>query len=150
MGNKKSEMLVIVNKRASLVELPGRPHEDTEKKHAFWKDCDNPELIVGKKLLPGENSVPSDYWDAIKGHKAVKMLLAVKILKNKGVGKARSLADGLDALEKHEAIKQIHKCTSTQILNDWAKKTSDSGLSKRCKARIGELIEDQGKEEVSE
>lgn len=143
MGNE--EMLIIKNKRASLVELPGKPHPDTKKPHVYWKTCEDLELIAGKKLLPGENNVPPEYWEAIKGLRIVKMFQAAGILKKKGFGVAKSLGDGLDSLEKHEALLKIHKCSVVQVLNDWADKTKDDSLKKACKNRIEELIEDQDK-----
>lgn len=147
MGN--TEMLIIKNKRASLVELPGRPHPDTKKQHAYWKTCEDLELISGKKLLPGENNVPPEYWEAIKTHRTVKMFQATGILEEKGKGIAKSYADGLDSLEKHEALMRIHKCSVIKVLNDWANKTTNDSLKKACKKRIEEIINKQN-EEVKE
>jgi len=124
------ETIVIVNKRASLVQLPGELSPTGEVKHN------------GHDLMPGENDVPKSYWDKVKSHKVVKMYLnsAVGILQEKGTGKAKRYADGLDSLEKHEAIRQIAKCDQVQILKDWKDGTNQKTLKTACTKRIKLLM----------
>ena len=120
--------LVIINTRPCLIVLPS------------WEESGKPELVDGLKLLPGENDCPNDYWNFCKKNKTVKMYLACDYLKNKGEGKALMLSDGLDALDKHEALVKIAGCTKPQILKDWANKTQDSTLKARCEKRIKEVL----------
>jgi hypothetical protein len=134
--SKKEETLIIENTRAALVELPGI----VDKEGTVQQD--------GVKLIPGENDVPVKEWNRVKNHKTVKMYMApgIGILIEKGPGRARKLSDGLDSLEKHEALLQIAKCNHVQILQDWAGKTKDDFLIKKCRSRIDEIVKTQGSE----
>ena len=131
---KTKTMVIIMNHRASGVELPGKLSDSS---HAIHN---------GQMLLPGENNVERIEWDRVKKNKTVKMYLACDILEYKGEGIAHSLGDGLDALEKHEALKKVAQCSSVKILNDWKSKTSDKSIAKKCNEKINELIEAQGNE----
>lgn len=123
----KKSTLVIENNRAALIELPGELNDQ------------NIPIREGFKLMPGENDVPKEEWERIKNHKMVKEYCDLDYIVEKGTGKARKLSDGLNALEKHEAIMQIARCDSPRILNDWSEKTTDPGLKKRCSERALEI-----------
>lgn len=125
----KTKTVVIENKRASLIELPGVVNDEGVP------------LEAGIKLLPGENTVDAKEWDRVKSHCVVKMYCSsevgyLKVLE-KEVGK--SLSEGLDALSKKDAIAQIEKCESPEIISDWKASTENEFYAAHCATRIKEL-----------
>lgn len=134
----KPPNLVIVNTRAGAINLP-----DWKQPKDGKPAREDPSPEEGITLLPGENNCPADYWDYCKTQRTVQMYMAEGFIKNKGEGIARSLADGLDALERHEANARIAKCKEPRILKDWADKTTDKGLRNRCLKRIDEALAEQ-------
>lgn len=129
------ETVVVDNKRASGIGLPGTVTPEGVTTH------------YGMRLLPGENDVPADEWERIRTHKAVKMLLDQDILIDKGSGKAKKLTDGLDALEKFEALAQIEKCTVPKILELWYSKTEKIDLRNKIQERLNVLEIEKDKKE---
>jgi hypothetical protein len=96
-----------------------------------------------QKLLPGENDVDSAYWNKVKGNPAVKQWLAVKLLKNNGEGKARSIIASLDNLAPDVALRHIGNCENVGLLNDWKAGTKGAGLRKAIEERILEVVASQ-------
>lgn len=125
------ENRVIEVTEARMIELPTVHH----KTHGFDR---------ARRLIPGENDVPAWVWEEAKKRKAIAMWIACGILKDKGKGTAKSLADGLNNLTQSEAMKQIAKCGEVKILNDWKASTKNTKLKKACNDRIDELIEAAG------
>lgn len=129
--------LVIRVTEPRLVELPNvQPKLDTDGN--VLEDG-----YVGYRLKPGENDVPSAYWDRITHHKGVKILLACKTLVNEGPGKAKSLVNNLDELAPDTALKHIGNCENVAVLNDWKAGTQTLGYKQAIDERIGELVAGQ-------
>ena len=129
--------LVIRNTEPRLVELPSvQPKVDGKGK--VLEDG-----YTGYRLAPGENDVPSGYWERITHHKGVKMLLACKTLVNEGEGKARSLVNNLDELSPDTALKHVGNCENVAVLNDWKAGTQTLGYRQAIDERIAELIAGQ-------
>jgi hypothetical protein len=118
---------VIENKRASMVELPGKLNEH--------------DLVVKKGLMlaPGENAVPEAEWKRVREHRTVKMYLNAGILKDLGQGEAKPLGIGLDALTKPDAMRKIAGCNSVEILKKWHLDTNDRALKIACTKQINSL-----------
>lgn len=95
------------------------------------------------QLLPGENDVPSEYWDKIKSNPAVKQWLAVKLLKNLGEGIAKSIIASLDNLAPDVAMRHIGKCENVAILNEWKAGAKGRALRKAISERILEVVASQ-------
>lgn len=129
------EMVVIEVKRASAIGLPGLLNKEGIT------------LDYGVRLLPGENDVPKDIWERVRTHKTVKMYLDCDILFDHGPGKARKLTDGLDALEKFQAIAQIEKCDAPKILKDWYSKTSKIDLRNKLQDKLTAIEAEKSKKE---
>ncbi len=129
--------IVILNKKPRLVELPNVPPKVSKNGKV------EREGFTAYRLLPGENDVPSEYWDLVKGNPGVKILLATEIIKNKGEGKAKTLLAGLDNLSGDVALKHVGNCENIQVLNDWKSGTENLGLRKAIDERVLELIANQ-------
>ena len=123
---KPTKNLVINVNRPSMVELPA----------CYVDGVSYPSL----QMLPGENNVSEAQWRAAKSNPAIKIWIQCNILENKGVGKAKSLSEGLDALTQQEAETRITKCDAVPILRDWRESSSRPALQALCKERIDELI----------
>lgn len=123
------KMVVIEVTKPRGVGLPGKVTEEGVTTH------------YGLRLLPGENNVPVNEWERVRTHKTVKMYLDAGILLDKGPGKAKKLNQGLDALEKFEAIAQIEKCNIPQILDDWYTKTEKIDLRNKLQEKLQTLKE---------
>lgn len=96
-----------------------------------------------QQLLPGENDVDSAYWDKVKGNTAVKQWLAVRLLKNRGEGKATSIIASLDNLAPDTALRHIGKCENVKLLNEWKASTKGRALRKAISERILEVVASQ-------
>ncbi len=129
--SKEGTNLIIENTRASMVELPGQLNGEGVP------------VKLGMRLIPGQNNVPESEWNRVQNNKAVRMYVETKILIDKGPGKAKSFAEGLDVLEKHEALKQIHKCTDATIVRGWMDQTESPDYAKSCRDRIDAIIADK-------
>lgn len=130
MVKKEDKTIIVINLRASAVELPGELAKDGTPLHN------------GKMLLPGENDVNEEYWNrTCKNHHVVKMYMdsVPPILATKTGGKAKSLDKGLDSLEKHEALMKIAQCDEIKILSKWASNTENDSLKNACNKRIKEV-----------
>jgi hypothetical protein len=128
------EMVVVENTRASGIGLPGELSPDGTT------------VNYGLRLLPGENDVPAEEWERVRKNKTVKMYLDQDILIDKGKGKAKKLTDGLDALEKHEALKQIAKCEAPKILENWYSKTEKINLRNKIQEKLAAIAADEEKD----
>jgi len=129
--------LVIRNTEPRLVELPAIPPVVTKAGKVTR------EGFVAFRLKPGENDVPSEYWELVVKHKAVKIWLACKTLVNEGEGTAKSLVNNLDALGPEAALKHIGNCENVSVLNDWKAGTQTLGYKRAIDERIAELIAGQ-------
>ena len=123
--------LVIENTEPRLVELPDvEPKGDNAGYTAY-------------KLSPGENDVPSEYWDAIVSNPGVKICLAVGTIKNNGEGKATSILADLSKIPQQAALRHIGRCDKVALLTQWARGTEGRGLLKAIEERKLELIASQ-------
>jgi hypothetical protein len=127
--------LVIVNTRPTLVELPDVKTQIDDDDGNLLAEGWNPQ-----RLLPGENNVSADYWDAVKGNPGVKVLLAAGYLRNQGQGVARAILDTLDSLPMDEAKKQIGKCIDMALLTKWGDTTKRDPLKRLITERKQELV----------
>ncbi len=96
--------------------------------------------FVAYKLLPGENDVPEDLWDAVKGNPGVKIAIACRTLVNKGEGNAKSILAGLDNLAPDTALRHIGNTENVKLLNEWRGNTENLGLRKAIEERVLELV----------
>ncbi len=136
--------IVIQNNAQALIELP--PVDAVANDDGSVTDG-----YIAYRLLPGENNVPSAYWDKIKSNKAVRIYLAsdvpkgngARYLVNKGEGEAKQTLDGLDNISEDSAVKHISKCESTHMLSQWAEGTEKRGLLKAIDERKLELVASQ-------
>ena len=96
-------------------------------------------------FAPGENDCPKSYWDhcASKNkHMQLAMEAGHLTAKDSGGRKARKLADGLDSLQKADALARIARCKGRDgkhVLRDWASKTQDQELVEACRKRLDDL-----------
>jgi len=123
-----SENLVIVNTEPRAIYLPPADVQDFDEAR-------------GLRLLPGENNVSSLLWEAIQSNPAVKIWVTQELLVNRGAGKAKPLADGLDNLTLAQAATQIAKCESGKFLADLREKTTNAPIIELINKRIREIIE---------
>lgn len=93
----------------------------------------------GLRLLPGENAVSEEYFEAIASNPGVRILLESGVIENKGAGKARSLADGLDALSIDDARRVVAKISSIEVLNKLKANTSKKAALTALNERLKEL-----------
>ena len=123
------QQIIIENATARGIELPKG-------------DYDGDGRLDRKTLIPGENNISSSAWEKCKKNPAVKLYIAAGHLKNRGPGKAKSLAVGLDALTLAQAKDQIARCDEVKILKDWRGKTDKPRYKDLCEKRIKEIIDD--------
>lgn len=131
MSNKN---LVIRNTEPRQYELPNVKPEHT--KAGKLKSAG----FVAYRLLPGENDVPEELWNAVKGNPGVKIAIACKTLVNMGEGKAKSILAGLDNLSPDIALRHIGNCENVKLLNEWRGNTENLGLRKAIEERVLELV----------
>lgn len=129
--------IVIKNHAKTLVELPDVPVK-IDKNGKVLR-----EGFIAYRLLPGENDVPSEYWDLIKGNPGVKIFLAANKIENMGEGTARSILAGLDKLAPDAAIRHVGACENLDVLKDWRKNTDNIGMRKLIEERMLELVHGQ-------
>jgi len=126
--------LIIVNNRPAAVMLPA------------FAQSENPNPVTqiaerqGLTLLPGENDVSAAYWKHCSTNPAVKIWLACEYLENKGGGKAKSFAEGIDSLTVAEAVKRIGASDSVKLISNWKNETKKKTVAKACEDRIAELV----------
>jgi hypothetical protein len=129
--------LVIRNNEPRLVELP-----EVAPKIGKTGKVTAPGYMPAK-LLPGENDLESDNWDAVKGNPAIKIWLATRTIENMGPGKARSILAGLDKLAPGVAARHIGNCENVVVLNEWKGSTENLDLLRSIDERILELVHSQ-------
>jgi hypothetical protein len=95
---------------------------------------------IGLMLLPGENTVTESFWQLAVKERNVRTRLATGTLKDRGPGKANAYTNGLDSLGLNQALLQVAKATSVQLLQDWNQKTTNIAVKKEIKERIATLI----------
>ena len=96
-----------------------------------------------QKLSPGENNVDGTYWESVKGNPGIKILLAAKVLVNKGEGQAKSILKEIDNLPPGTAQRHIANCENLQVLESWKESSNNAGLKGLIDERKLELIHSQ-------
>lgn len=93
----------------------------------------------GLVLIPGENSVSELYFSAIGNNPGVVIMFQSGCLQNLGVGKAKSLADGLDSYSVPEARKVIAKISKPEVLKKLKTGTKTKGIQDAINERVSAL-----------
>lgn len=126
--------MILENTRRTQLELPAiKPvHDENGKvKHAGFPL---------QKLLPGQNTVNREYYERCLKIKCVAMWKACKYIVDRGDGEAVETLRSLASLAPENAKKQIHKCTSIELLSQWSEGTENRVLRKLIEERKQELI----------
>lgn len=92
------------------------------------------------KLVPGENDVSEKVWEACKEHKAVKQLLLIGILIDKGKGKAKPLIEQLYTQPVEKARKVVAAVDDLKLLRVWLENDKRVTMKKFITKRIEEVL----------
>jgi hypothetical protein len=128
---KPNVNLVIEVTRNSGIQLP--PVEGLEK----------PEERDGLMLLPGQNDVSKECWEAALKNPGMKILLRGGYLSNRGEGQAVPIITDWNALplrRAEEVLNQIDEAETVHKIKAEAKKKQ---LVSLCEARLDQILEEQ-------
>jgi hypothetical protein len=123
-----SRKIVIENKTSRGIELPRG-------------DYDGDGRIERKVLYPGENNINEQAWKKAKINPAIKIYVSCRYLIDRGPGEAKSLIQGLDALDLSDARDRVARCDEIKILKDWKTRAKKPKYKALCEARIKEILD---------
>jgi hypothetical protein len=106
----------------------------------------HPEERAGLMLVPGENNVSLECWNAVLTNPAIRIQLAAGILRNKGKGKAVPLTVDWATVSVDKARKLIEHMTDVEKLHGIKQQTKKKKISALCDERIKVVLKDNEKE----